>query len=68
MQKAIIIQSFQRDQSISLSSKELNDYLYEGWRVVSATPFGVSVSSGGQGNFQPFGAAILVIIEQDKEA
>jgi|GEM_PF-1520920 len=63
MQKALIIQTGGR-HAVSLDTTELNTYLSQGWRFVSAAPFGVSVSEGGETTSEAALAAILVIIEK----
>jgi len=65
MQKAIIIESSSFNTGgLKLSALELNQHLAEGWRVVSATPLGCSVSNGGKTEDTAMAAAILIIIEK----
>ena len=66
MQKAIIIRTSvgQYRSQIGLDTTELNTHLSEGWRFVSAAPFGVSAAqTGTSSDWMVFGA-ILVIIEK----
>ena len=64
MQKAIIIQGQgQNDDLVGLDTTELNKHFADGWRFVSAAPFGVSVSQGGHASDHTHRAAILIIIE-----
>jgi hypothetical protein len=66
MQKALIIQNLTTSNKNSnpLSSDDLNKYLADGWRFVSATPFGVAAAEGGETNAGSAYAAMLVIIEK----
>lgn len=64
MQKAIIIEHSDWDKRLELDASELNRYLSEGWRFVSAAPFGCSTSDGGKSDSSGMAAAILVIIEK----
>ena len=65
MQKAIIIQTRGHDEyHSSLDATELNKHLSEGWRFLSASPFGVSVAEGGETTSGASFAAILIIIEK----
>ncbi len=64
MQKAIIIQDCRFDKTIYLDAKELNQHLSDGWKFVSAAPFGCSVSDTGENQNSSLAAAILVILER----
>ena len=64
MQKAIIIQDCKFDDLLKLDATELNDHFSDGWRFVSATPFGCSVSDTGKDENSSLAAAIIVIIEK----
>jgi hypothetical protein len=66
-QKAIIIrtQGTSSDPNLDkLSAAELNSELKDGWRFVSATPFGVGSAAGGENKGRHSAAAVLVIIEK----
>ena len=50
-----------------LDAKELNEHFSQGWSFVSAVPFGVSVSEGGETEHGSALAALLIIIEKHSE-
>ena len=66
MQRALIIkhyhQEIQTDYS-DLAADELNWHFNDGWRLVSACPFGCSVSQGAA-EYGAWFAAVLVVIEK----
>lgn len=67
MQKALVIQCRSKNDygSSPISCEELNKHLSEGWNFVSASPFGVGVSEGGETNCGSAIAALLVVIEKE---
>jgi hypothetical protein len=62
MQKAIIIQLSTASATPWLADKELNEHLSQGWKFVSASPFGCTTSHIKE-NSTTILAAILVIVE-----
>jgi hypothetical protein len=64
MQKAIIVQCLSSDGEVDVMN--LNQYLYDGWRFVSATPVGVVGTSKIDTMSEGY-LSVLVIIENDKD-
>jgi hypothetical protein len=66
MQKAIIVQDAGLKEHWSyLKATAVNKAFAEGWKFVSASPFGVATALSGESNNSYFVVAILVIVEKE---
>lgn len=63
-QKAIIIQGTGSSSLPKLSVDALNKEFADGWRFISANPFGMASSHGGGSKEKCIAAALLVVLEK----
>lgn len=64
MQKALILQKRGMTNVNPIESSELNKHFSDGWKFISAAPFGVASAGQNAGCGVDSFAAILVIIEK----